>query len=214
MKKVTALVLILLLSITLFIGCNKSSPEEHESISDNKLQQETSVQESTPTPTPDPIPPEEPEYEDEEDSNRVQWNGFSVALVDDWYKESDGFQAINLKQESDAFDKPDLLVRYLGHSKNYGPAAFIEQESAKDWVQELGEINWMDNVTANGIEYMMAEYSGSRYKMFWLFAMEGTLDKNLDTNDTSYLVMHFDWIDLESAMPLLETVEIDWSLTP
>ncbi|MCL1830780.1 MAG: hypothetical protein FWG21_05040 [Oscillospiraceae bacterium] len=208
-KRFIAIALVILLAFSLS-ACGGDNSGSNDAVSTTTpASTETPEVKQPQTPAQEDISTPDPE-EDEVDSNRAVWNGFSVALVDNWYLEDDGFQFINLKQQTDAFDKPDLLVRYLGPANNYNPAKFIEDEAAKEWVQELGEIQWADNVTVNGIEYLVAEYIGSRYNMFWLFAMPGTPDKDLDTDD-SYLMFNFDWIDLATAMPLLETVEIDWS---
>ena len=218
MKKAIIIFLIMSLGFTMLAGCGgdnappdtaDNSPvdaqnEEPDSTPDDAQQTQTSEPESTPAPTPEP----------EDDSDRAEWKGFSVALVDDWYVDDEGYQYFELRQNTDAFDVPDLFVRYLGGASHMSPAWFIEDKSSEEWVLDSGEIKWAENLAINGIEYLVAEFAGQSYKVFWLFAMPGTPDKDFDTTDSAFLVMEFKWIDIAGAKPLLETVEIDWSAAP
>jgi len=218
MKKTIIILLIMSLCFTLIAGCggtnappdtpentpNDTQNEVPDASQDETQQTQTSAPESTPAPTP----------ELEDNSNRAEWNGFSVSLVDDWYVDDEGYQYLELRQNTDAFDVPDLFVRYLGGASHMSPAWFVEDKSSEEWVVDSGEIKWAENLTINGIEYLMAEFTGQSYKVFWLFAMPGTVDKDFDTTDSAFLVMEFKWIDIAGAKPLLETVEIDWSAAP
>ncbi|MCL2695583.1 MAG: hypothetical protein FWE69_04590 [Clostridiales bacterium] len=199
MKKTIALLLILILSMTLFAGCGGKTEES--------VDEPTSAPELTSAPVP------EEDLEEEEDANRAVWNGFSVSLVDGWYVDGEGFQYFDLRQETGAFDVPRLSVRYLGGAA-MSPAWYIEEKASQDWVQEEGEIQWADNITVNGIEYLVAAFAGNRYKTFWLFAVPGVPDKDFNPADSAYLVLEFEWTDLTGAMSLLETVKIDWSAAP
>jgi len=207
MKKTISLLFVLILSLTLLAGCGRKT----------EVPIDAPVNETAAEPvlTPEPVSEEKPVEEPaEEDSNRAEWNGFSVSLVDGWFVDEEGFQYFDLRQETDAFDMPSLSVRYLGGASHMSPAWYIEDKASRDWVQEHGEIQWTENITVNGIEYLRAEYTGQRYKMFWLLAMPGTPDKAYDPSNSSYLVLEFEWTDLNGAMSLLETAVIDWSTAP
>ena len=218
MKKTIILLLIISLGFILLAGCggdnappdtpdntpSVAQSEEPDDTPDNTQQTETSAPESTPAPTPEP----------EDDVDRAEWKGFIVSLVDEWYVDDDGYQFIELRQNTDAFDVPDLFVRYVGGASHMSPAWYIDEKSSEEWVEEYGEIKWAENLTINGIEYLMAEFAGQSYKVFWLFAMPGTPDKDFDTTDSAFLVMEVKWIDIAGIKPLLETVEIDWSAAP
>ncbi|MCL2110405.1 hypothetical protein FWH30_02390 [Microgenomates group bacterium] len=149
------------------------------------------------------------------DREFLRWNGFSVAPVDNWQVVDEGLQFFDLQQvESNALDVPSLHVRYIGGAAHMTPDWYIEDKSSQDWVQKSGEIRWVNNVTINGIEYLMAEYTGSRYQTFWLLTMPSTPSQDYDTSNSVFLALEFEWIDLAGARQLLETVEIDWSATP
>jgi hypothetical protein len=126
----------------------------------------------------------------------------------------EGAQEIKLRQDVSAFDIPDVYVRYVGGASHMTPAWYIEEQAAAGWVQEEGEIQWADNITINGTEYLMAEFIGNRYKTFWLFALPEAPDKDYAPAASNYVVFEFEWTDLAGARPLLETVEIDWSAAP
>ena len=44
--------------------------------------------------------------------------------------------------------------------------------------------------------------------MYWLFTHPVAPDENYDE---LYIIISLDWIDMENALPLLETVVISWS---
>ena len=144
----------------------------------------------------------------------VIWENLSLSLVDGWYVDENRAGYLELYQETTAFDKPNLFIRGYGGSEHMTPNWFVEDLA--DRYKNHGTVQWAENknITINGNEYLMAEYTGtdkSYYKMFWLFSMPGTPDEDYDPQNIAYIVLAFDWTVLDDAMSILETVEISWS---
>ena len=196
MKKAIALALILLLGIAALAGCGGKAEEpeggQGNAPADAPEPAQAEEPEAMPGETPDAAEPEEA------GGDRVAFQNMSLSLVDGWYIDEETELRLYLRQETDAFDTPAVD---MGLSGGESPKWEIEEY----YPSKYEGIQRADDVTVNGIEYLMAEDKGNQ--MFWLYAMPGALDED---NEDEYMKIAFSWIDLAGAKPLMETFEINW----
>ena len=173
--KYALMVVILLFTTILLIGCGAETEEPKEN---------TNEQATTETP----------------ESNVVEKDFIKVTLAAGWevYEERTTDTTIVItKADSDEFFKPE--IKLTSGTLN------TPKEEMERWSGIYKDGKQVDNVTINGIEYLVFRRDNSTGLKILMFTSNGAV---LNENEKGYVTVELSSIEIEDAKPILETIII------
>ena len=191
MKRIITLFLVLVLGVSLLVGC---SGDNSSSDSNNSAPSQTS--------TPEPVVTEpEPVVAEEVKSNVAENDYVSVTFTEGWEvneTRTTGNRIVLEKADSEEFFKPELI--FFIHN-TYSPMSKIE-----DTEKAFPDGNRIDNVVVGGIDYLAhRRYNGSIGPYTYLCT---SLEETLNEDEKGALTIDVNHIEIEDVTPILETITI------